>query len=106
MLGSFNNWNIVQITNKNTPSEEFDALHKIVVNGISENMSSLVHVGKYGAINASDTTTMGYYVIKYLYETYTLQKFQTTDGQVSKSVEILVKAEYLSFMKSKRTWYW
>ena len=42
MLGSFNNWNIVQSTNKTTPSEDFDELYKAVLGGISENMPSLV----------------------------------------------------------------
>ena len=31
---------------------------------ISDNMAVLVQTGKYGAINITDTTTMGYYVIK------------------------------------------
>ena len=67
MLESFNNWNIIQFINKYTSSEGFDALHKLVLDGISYNMSSVVHLGKYGAINAADTTTMGYYGIRYLY---------------------------------------
>ena len=64
MLGSLNNWNIIQFTNKIKSSEEFDELHKVVLDGISENTASLVQFGKYGDINAEDPTTMGYYVIK------------------------------------------
>ena len=44
---------------------------------------------------------MSYYVIKYLYEKYTLQEYQNKDEQVSKTSELIVKAEYLSFMKEK-----
>ena len=73
-----------------------------MLDGISENMASLVQLGKYGAINILDTTTMGYYAIKYLSEIYTLQEDQTTYGQVSKAVDILVKTEYLSIMKAKK----
>ena len=73
MLGSFNNCNTIQFTNKTTLSEYFDAVHKVVLDGISENISSLVQLVKYGAINAADPTKMLYYVIKYLYEPYTLQ---------------------------------
>ena len=29
-------------------------------------MASLVHTGKYGAINAAYTTTMGYYILNYV----------------------------------------
>ena len=64
VLVSFNNWNIIQFTNKTTPIEDFDAEHKVVLYGISENTASLVQFGKYGDINAEDPTTMGYYVIK------------------------------------------
>ena len=64
VLGSFNKWNIIQFTNKTTSSEYFDAVHTVVLYGISEDMAYLVQLGKYGAINASDPTTMGYYAIK------------------------------------------
>ena len=76
MLGSFNNWNIIKFTNKTTSSEYFDDVHKVVLDGISDNMSSLLQLGKYGDINSEDTTTIGYYVIKYLSEPYTLQEYQ------------------------------
>ena len=49
-------------------------MHQVVIYGISENMASLVKTGKYGAINAEDTTTLGCYVVKYLSKPYTLQK--------------------------------
>ena len=62
-------------------------------------MSSLLPLVKCSAINSSDPTTMRYSVIKYLSETYTLQEDETTDGQVSKTVEGVVKAEFLSIIK-------
>ena len=74
-------------------SEDFDAVHKVVFDSISYNIASLVQLVKYGAINAADPTTMGYYVIKYLYEPYILQEYQTTYGKVSKAGYFLVKAE-------------
>ena len=48
---------------------------------------------------------MGYYVIKYLYEPYTLKEDQTTYGQVSKSGELVVKSQYLSIIKTKTDLY-
>ena len=104
MLGSFNNCNIIQFTNEKTSSEDFDTVHKLGIGVISENMASLVQLGKYGAINASYPISMGYYVIKYLYEPYTIQEYQTTDGEVSTAVEPVVKSECLSFMEGN--WYW
>ena len=62
-----------------------------MLDGTSYNMASILQVGKYGAINSSDTTTMGYYVVKYLSEPYTLQG-KKTYGQVSKAGKLLVKS--------------
>ena len=63
VLGFFNNQNIIQFTNKTTSSEDFDELHKVVLDGISDNMASIVQLGKYGSINALYPTKMNYYVI-------------------------------------------
>ena len=70
MLGSFNNWNIIQFTNKTTTLEEFDAVHKVLLDGIGDNMSALFQNGKYGVINNADPTIMGYYVVKFLSDPY------------------------------------
>ena len=51
-LGSFNNCTTINFTNKTTWSEDFDEVHKVVIGGISDNIASLVQLGKYGAINA------------------------------------------------------
>ena len=40
-------------------------------------MASLVESGKYGAINTTDTTTNGFYVIILISEAYTLQENAT-----------------------------
>ena len=42
VLGSYNNWNIIELTPKSTPFEAFDEIHKVVLDGISENTASLV----------------------------------------------------------------
>ena len=51
-------------------------MNKVVLGGVSENMSFIVQLGKYGAINEADPTTMGYYRINYPSEPYTLQEYQ------------------------------
>ena len=81
-------------------------MYKVVLYGISDNMASLEQLSEYGATNAVDPNTMGYYVINYLSETYKLQEDQIKYGQVSKSDKLVVKYEYLSLMKSKTHWYW
>ena len=76
VLGSYNNWNIIELTPKSTPFEAFDEINKVVIDGISENMASLVQPGMYGTIDTDDITTNGFYVIKLLSEAYVLEKIQ------------------------------
>ena len=42
VIGSFNNWNIILLSQKSTPYEEFDEIHQFFLEGISDNMASLV----------------------------------------------------------------
>ena len=46
VLGSFNNWNMIQFSNKHQQLRTFFAAHKVVLDGISYNMSALVQNGK------------------------------------------------------------
>ena len=84
----------------------FDEIHQVVLDGIIENMASLVQSGMYGAINTDDTTTNGFYVIQFLSEAYTLQNNTTIDGQVISAGELVVKAQYLCSMQENTNWYW
>ena len=80
----------MQLQHKATQSEEIDKFYQIVLDGISDNMDVLVKNGKYGAISTTDTTTMGYYVVKLLSEAYTLQGETTCNEQISTSSELIV----------------
>ena len=60
MLGSFNNWNIIQLSQKAISTEGIDKIHQVVQDGISDNMATLVQTVIYGTINTTYTTTMGY----------------------------------------------
>ena len=63
VLGSYNNCNIIHLSPKSTPFEEFEEIHQVVLDRISDNMDSLVLYGNYGAINTDETTTNGFYDI-------------------------------------------
>ena len=69
-------------------------------------MSSLVKNGKYGANNTPDTTTPGYYVVKFISEPYMLQLHKIVNKQVMNSGYIIVNAVYLIMIKSNTNWYW
>ena len=72
VLGSFNNWNIIQLLQKSTPSDAFYEIHQVALDRISDNTALLVKSGKYGEINTTDTATNGLYVIMFTSEAYTL----------------------------------
>ena len=74
VLGPYNNWNIIELTPKPIPFEEFDEIHKVVLDRISENMASLVQSGIYCAINTADNISNGFYIIQFVSEEYTLKK--------------------------------
>ena len=95
LLGSFNNWGIILLSQKSTPSDSFDEIHQGVLDGISDNMASLVESVKYGSINTTDKETNGFYVIMFTSEAYTLQDKTTMDGQIITAGELVVKAQYL-----------
>ena len=82
VLGSFNSCNIIQLSHDSTPSDAFDEINQVVIDGISYNMASLVVSGKYGAISTTDTSTNGFYVIMFTLGAYTLQGNTTIDGQI------------------------
>ena len=69
-------------------------------------MSSLVESGTYGALNKTDTSTNGFYVIMFTSGAYTLQENTTIDRQIITAGELVVKAQYLCSMKIDTNWYW
>ena len=70
ILGPFNNWKIILLSQKSTPFDSFYEIQQVFLDVISENMASLVHCGKYGSINTTDTSTNGFYVIMFTLEAY------------------------------------
>ena len=69
-------------------------------------MASLVQYGKYSDKNTTDITTMGYCVIKFISQAYTLQYDTKRDGKISTDVELVFKAEYLIYMQENIKCYW
>ena len=78
MLGSFNDCNIINFTNKVISSEDFYYIHKIVLDGVNDNMESLVQISKYVEKNEA-------FFIRNALDIFTLQEVTTIDDQVSKA---------------------
>ena len=49
---------------------------------------------------------MGYYVIEFVSEAYTLQEDTTCEGKISTAGEMVVKVEYLRCIKEKKKCHW
>ena len=64
-------------------------MYKVVLDGISDNMSAIFHNEIYGAINTSDTIKMGYYLVKLLSEPYMLQDNKTVENKVINAGELI-----------------
>ena len=105
LLRTFNNWNIIQLSSKSTSTETFDEIHQVVLDSISDDMASLVESGKYGAINTTDTSTNGFYVIMFTSGAYTLQEITTIDGKIITAGEVVVKAKDICSMQVDTNWY-
>ena len=73
---------------------------------MSDNMALLVESEKYGAINTTDTTTNGFYVIMFTSKLYTIQDNTTISGQIITAGELVVKEQYLCSMQVDTNWYW
>ena len=86
------------MSHKVTTSDYSEDTHKFVLYGISDSMASLVQSSKYGAINTTDASTMGYYVIKFVLQSYTLHDYTTCNGKIISAGELIIKLQYLGCM--------
>ena len=91
MLGSFNNYDIITLSHKATTSDAFEDIHQVVLDGIRDNMDSLVQYGKYGAINKTGTSKIGNYSNNFVSEASTLQYDTTCDRNISSAGELVIK---------------
>ena len=95
VLGSYNNLDIIHLSQKSTSFEMFEEIHQVVIDLISDNMASLVQPDECGTNNTDDTTTNGYYVIKLISEAYMLQNNTAIDGKIISAGELFFKAQYI-----------
>ena len=58
-------------------------------------MASLVQYSKYGTIDAYETSKYGYYFIKLILKSYTIQNNTTVDGKITTTGKLVGKAKYI-----------
>ena len=76
-------------------------MHQVLLDGISNNISSLVQSRNYGSINTIDSTTMDYHDIQFFSEAYNLQEYTTYYAIFSTYGKLVAKAQILSCMQEK-----
>ena len=74
--------NIIQLSQKLTSYDEFNEIHQVVLDGISDNIASLVQSGNYRAIGTTETETNIFYVFMFKSEAYKLQYNITINRQI------------------------
>ena len=69
-------------------------------------MELLVESETYGYIKKTDTLTNRFYVIMLTSGAYKLQENTTIDGKIITAGELVVKEQYLCYIKIDTNWYW
>ena len=94
------------MSSDSTSSDTFGEIRQVVLDSIRDNMAPFVESGTYEAINITDTSTNGFYVIVFTSGAFTLQENTSIDGQTITAGELVVKAKYHCSMQIDTNWYW
>ena len=105
VLGKYNDWVIMSFKDKGTTEEEFESVHRFVLNGMVSSTASILHDGNFGAINTDDPKTDGYYIVQFKSDPYTLQDTIDVDGQILEKGEVVCDARYFSPAMENSKWY-
>ena len=97
---------VIHLSHKLTPFGDFEYIHQVVLDVISDNMASVVQYDKYVSVNIYDTTKNGYYVIKFISEVYRLRNNTTIGLKIISAGELVVKASYIFSVQENNNFYW
>ena len=100
-----NDWKICRLVPK-TEADKKGAResHHSVLGAMEAHMSLMIREGEVGAIGTADEATMGYYVVKWLSEPYTLQ--EETEGMSGMIGVGTMVADMLYFNQVERARHW
>ena len=101
-----NDWKIFQLVPKK-PDDEKGARESIqcVLNALETRISLMMRIGEVGAVGMTDTTAMGYYMVKWLSEPYTLQEETVGMASLIGTGKMVAKAVYFNRVQ-ERAPYW
>jgi len=100
-----NNWKIFQLVPKK-PDDEKGARESIqcVLNALEARVLLMMCIGEVGAVGTMDAAAMGYYMVKWLSEPYTLQEETVGMASLIGTGKMVAKAVY--FNRVQCTPYW
>jgi len=101
-----NDWKIFQLVPKK-PYDEKGARESIqcVLNALEARVSLMMRIGEVGAVGTTDAAVMGYYMVKWLSEPYTLQEEKGGMASLIGTGNMVAKAVYFNRVQ-ERAPYW
>ena len=86
----------MKLLDNNTPQVEFDNIHPLINAVMSNNKSEPVKVGGYGAIYANYKGANNFYIFRFTYSPFTLQKDVKSDVNQMVSSALVCNAIFTS----------
>jgi hypothetical protein len=101
-----NDWKIVALVPKMEADKKVahESLH-CVLNALEARMPLMMRKGQLGAVGATDKAAMGYYLIKWLSEPYTLQKDTEGMSGMIPAGSMVVDGLYFNRVQCMPLWY-
>eukprot|EP00957_Ditylum_brightwellii_P109487 8350262-Ditylum_brightwellii.AAC.1 len=90
---------------ENTNDDEIESIHKSILTSIADAMGMPIKESTYGAVNANDQRTDGYYFVKFLSTVYTLQHDELVDKEMLIVGSLVTDIEYMSKSIKYSLWY-
>ena len=99
-------WKVFQLVPKKRKDEK-DARESIkcVLNALEVRVSLMMRSGEVGAVGTTDPAMMGYYMVKWLSEPYTLQEETVGMASLIGTGKMVAKAVYLNRVQCAPYWY-
>jgi hypothetical protein len=111
ILRGYNKWYITKliIHQDTTTKEEMQEMREGVLMGMTQVSAEEIEEGLFGAFQTSDTQTLGYYIVQWTGNPYTLQEQYECDAfnppVIIPTGELVCKAKFWTPLSKKSHWY-
>jgi hypothetical protein len=111
ILRGYNKWYITEliIDTKTTTKEEMQEMRETVLMGMTQVSSEEIQTGSFGAFQTSDKQTLGYYIVQWTGNPYTLQEQYECNAfnppVLIPTGELVCEAKFWTPMSKGTNWY-